>query len=144
MFDIRLNESDETRITQKMKELLELGYGDDIVIEPLPEPNEIPAGLWAKETTNEQKAAFFAKYPDGYERTGALGESESFTAEVKSFGTGEILTISSDKEYAQYVVGVGTQVSFHRNRWWTMRELAEKNLPLIIEHLRDMVRLILD
>ncbi len=144
MLDIILNSDDATTLDSKMRQLLEFGYGEDIIIEPLPEPGAIPEGLWARETTQAQKAAFFAKYPDGYERTGALGESESFTASVTPLGTGEILTISSDKEYAPYVVGLATQVSFHKDRWWTLKDLAEKNIPKIMEYLRSIAHSILD
>lgn len=74
-----------------------------------------------------------------YRRTGTLGRTLGSSEAggtsggqpeiyaIRRFGSGHMEgRFGTRLEYAEYVIGEGTQARMHSGRWWTMKTIAEK------------------
>lgn len=90
-------------------------------------PPPPPPGLWAATTSQDQKAAFFAKGWNG--RGGTLGRG--WTSAIPQVTiSGHVLgaRITNAIPYGPYVQGPGQQLPVHRGRWETSEDVVRKHV----------------
>ena len=95
-------------------------------------PDPIPDGLWARTTTKQQRAAFFAGLRAGTirgRRSGKLGQS--WVVRVTSGGGGVTGRVGTNNPYARWVQDRERQAAFHRDRWPTAQAALEEERAAI-------------
>lgn len=102
---------------------------------PPPRTPASPPFVWSYDKTKNERARrwFFANYPAGYTRTGALGRNWKSSIELAAGGVIEI-AVENDSRAASYVYGSDTygQVPGHETTGWfnAADEVTEYGLAL--------------